>query len=917
MKKKTRENLLYIGIYTVIFFLICMIVFEPFWSTGRSFVWKVDGWSQHYKALQFYSNWLQDIARNLLENHRLAIPLWSQCIGFGNDIVTILHYYVIGDPLCLLSVFAPDKYMVNCYDVLMILRIYLAGLAFYAFCRCRGIGREAESWADWIRSTAGLLAATCMYLFAGYIFVMGLRHPYFINPMIYLPLMLIGLEKIFQGRSPALFIFMVMLSAVSNFYFFYIIGCNVIVYAVVRLLVRYGIREGKQVIVKLLQTAGYAVVGICLSGIMLIPVIRLFLQAERTATSGGIQLFYESEFYENLPALFFTSIEGGTHHTLMGYSFIAFLCVIALFLERKRHTDRKVMFLVLTAVICLPLAGKVFHGFAYASNRWIFGYALLVAFIVAGEWDSLFSFGKKKLAVLALLSAVLTFYLWKKEELMPGAVFVSIIVLLFGTLLVLALFRLDREKRYIWLQSLLVFSLVIVSVCVNGFYCFAPQGYNRAASFKIKEEARNYLDAPTDIAVKNVVGDDIGYARYSAPFNLIERNSTLKSGLMSTHFYWSLAEKWPSHLFSELGLPNKTDHVYRELDSRTVIDTLTGVKYYVVRTGDTGYLPYGYVEKGSCQVDTEEGPESYTVYENTYALPIGYTYDRYMDRTSYEKLDEQDRERAMLDSVLLETDLPEYEKSEPAERSQELPFTVAEEKNVETEGNTFRVKKDGGKVTFRVNKQIRRSEVALRIKGLKFKGRKKRTKQLNITISEKKDIKKTVSKRLIYLTPNHVRYVGREDFFVNLGYSESGCEEITIRFPRKGRYSMDELTVLGLPLDGYEEAVSERKENVLEHMEIGTNRITGQISLEKSKILFLSIPYSEGWTARVDGKKTQVLRANTMFMALPLSEGSHEITLTYRTPWMNLGAGVSAFGILCCAAIAIMRKRGRQDQETV
>ena len=167
MKKKTRGNLLYIGIYTVIFFLICMIVFEPFWSTGRSFVWKVDGWSQHYKALQFYSNWLQDIVRNLLENHRLAIPLWSQCIGFGNDIVTILHYYVIGDPLCLLSVFAPDKYMVNCYDVLMILRIYLAGLAFYAFCRCRGIGGEAESRADWIRSTVGLLAATCMYLFAG------------------------------------------------------------------------------------------------------------------------------------------------------------------------------------------------------------------------------------------------------------------------------------------------------------------------------------------------------------------------------------------------------------------------------------------------------------------------------------------------------------------------------------------------------------------------------------------------------------------------------------------------------------------------------------------------------------------------------------------------------------------------------
>lgn len=51
--------------------------------------------------------------------------------------------------------------------------------------------------------------------------------------------------KILEKKSPALFIAMVCLSAVSNFYFFYIIGCNVIVYVLIRLFTRYGLRRWK------------------------------------------------------------------------------------------------------------------------------------------------------------------------------------------------------------------------------------------------------------------------------------------------------------------------------------------------------------------------------------------------------------------------------------------------------------------------------------------------------------------------------------------------------------------------------------------------------------------------------------------------------------------------------------------------
>ena len=51
---------------------------------------------------------------------------------------------------------------------------------------------------------------------------------------------------------------------------------------------------------------------------------------------------------------------------------------------------------------------------------------------------------------------------------------------------------------------------------------------------------------------------------------------------------------------------------------------------------------------------------------------------------------------------------------------------------------------------------------------------------------------------------------------------------------------------------------------------MGTNEITGDISVSEKKALVLSVPYSKGFTAYVDGKETKLQKANTMFMALEL-----------------------------------------------
>ena len=117
-KSDTRKHYnSYFVMYTILFAALSILFFYGFWKAKLSFVWNVDGRTQH-----------------ILFKHKLEIPLWSFSIGYGSDIITTLHYYVIGDPLCLLSIFVPDRYMVHFYDIMILFRVYLAGLSFSVYC---------------------------------------------------------------------------------------------------------------------------------------------------------------------------------------------------------------------------------------------------------------------------------------------------------------------------------------------------------------------------------------------------------------------------------------------------------------------------------------------------------------------------------------------------------------------------------------------------------------------------------------------------------------------------------------------------------------------------------------------------------------------------------------------------------------
>ncbi len=90
------------------------------------------------------------------------------------------------------------------------------------------------------------------------------------------------------------------------------------------------------------------------------------------------------------------------------------------------------------------------------------------------------------------------------------------------------------------------------------------------------------------------------------------------------------------------------------------------------------------------------------------------------------------------------------------------------------------------------------------------------------------------------------------------------------------------------------------------------NSRTIDLVMSQPGYLVLAYTHYPGWSATVDGRPTEILRANYAFMALPLEAGSHQVVLQYRPISFMLGAVVSSLSVLAVigtAAVAFSAAR--------
>ena len=934
----------YILIYTILYLILAGLLVFFFKLQNRSLVYHADAWRQHLRALAYYGKWLRGNLWHLLHDHSLTPQAWSFGLGYGSDVLTTLHYYCIGEPLTALTVFIPERFTKYYFEFLILLRPYLAGLSFSAYAEYM-IGRKQLHGTGSCTTTGSgsfpILCGALCYVFSGTVLYLGMLHPFFVTPMIYLPLLLLGVEKVLRERKPRIFLVTVWLAALSNFYFFYMLAWMTAVYALVRVIARtrgeQAIRNAgagtagagqthrrncaswiPEALRRLLQLLGYAAAGTMAAGAVLIPILVQFQSDPRNATSYGLPLFYEKEYYSELLKNAVTFINHPLYDTELCLSVVCIAAVITLFFLRG-HGQLKLAVIGAAVMLCLPAAGYVMNGGSYVINRWTFAVEFLFAFVLTVVWS-------------------------------------------------------DEQVRFRGknIGRGLAFSLVLVTIALNIVigYVRIPAGENGGSGqngfpseFADEQTAEEYMTAANrneSAAVTQYAAAAENPVFYRYTGRDLTYNAGTQTQTSSTQFCWSLANGSVADFFKALGVNEEQNFSYTGLDDRTALEALAGVKYYTIAYDndyEKQFVPYGFADCGTVEAWNPEeslqeksgavyGDDSwepvvptYHIYQNTFALPIGYTYTGFVPGSAFEAMDLTERQEALLQGVVLESEesvkASGLAQVQPKFSEEKRTYTVETGDGVsyaaDTSAPCFRVTKEGAKVTLRFE-AAEEAETYLVLRDLDAgpldgeDGESDSAGNLSnleseypISVKALREGTPLTDKRLNFKTEINQYYSGLKDFAMNMGYRDKGADTFEIVFQKPGIYSMSELAVVVQPTEEMMRHAVDRLVCTMTDVDLHRNpvsfassEITGTVNAEQDRYLVFSIPYSKGWTVYDNGKKAELQKANLMYLGMPIEAGSHEIRLVYRTPGGTAGILVSLAGVILMIFLCRRSSRGQR-----
>jgi len=108
-------------------------------------------------------------------------------------------------------------------------------------------------------------------------------------------------------------------------------------------------------------------------------------------------------------------------------------------------------------------------------------------------------------------------------------------------------------------------------------------------------------------------------------------------------------------------------------------------------------------------------------------------------------------------------------------------------------------------------------------------------------------------------------------------------------------------------------ALEKRKEQGLQVEKFSNTHIVGSVNItDDSKYMMTSIPYSEGWKVKVDGKDVPVTKAWNSFISFPITSGQHKVEFVFSQKGRVTGAALT---LISLTTLYIVRRDYKKDDK--
>lgn len=929
---KLRNNKYFI--YTLLFIVIAFFTFIWFIVYGKTFIYNVDAYMQHYSFLVKLRRFVTDIFSSG------SVSLWSWDTGYGSD--TIGNFAIVFcDPFAYIAAAFKPEYIDIGYTVSVILRLYTAGITMMTFLSYRN------------KSRFQTIVGGTVYAFSSWA-IGCIRHAFFLNPLVLFPLIILGIDKIDKEKKPFIFVVSVVLSLITSFYFSYMSALLAITYIVLKYFLENENRKSfKEFVQRFLKFVFYVIIALFIAAPIFIPVFYTLINANKTS---GVQInvFHVlKDAFRYIPS-YISNFEINANYSYTSLSMICIAMIPAMIIDFKRKLNRlpALMTFICAVMAAFPFFGSVFNAMSYSVGRWcyMFAFFFVWAGVSALDLEKFKDFEYKKsykfifsvmiiIFAVSLVLAKMIFNVFPDENLYIALLNIAFLVIFAGVVC--------SDARYLKApKTFIILFLVIFNLGLVYSVDFAPN---------LSDELSKYMDAGKPYKQYSISAQRVGTEIDDMDFYRIDQaeNSTPTGYTLFTHtpanenmFYgtrsiYSYISTIDNRIFDyHKALCNSAGY-YRRIctnsnDNRSRINFLQGVKYFIGNNRNRGVISSQYAGYGFKKYKTVDGVE---VLKNRYDASLGYVFKNTISQSNFIKYDYLDREQVMMQACVVsdseETQTPEINKNDIYLDSKKIDYEIKSEKDLKLSNNKINVESKDSRLTIKTDR-IENSEVYVVFKNLIKKPLPYQLYKNSCLESESKIEKSKfdaqnisyhpygnfniyinklgITKRLVNADGDNQGFSDVKDFIANLGFYKSTSGEITIDFKAIGEYTFDSIDVVAVSQNNFKNQVRELEDNRLKVSVLHDNYIKGTVNAEDDGTLYLNIPYNDGWKVYVDGEEQKTYIADIAFTGLDIDKGKHTVELKYRPVGFYGGLIMSIIGIAVFIIILVLKKQTKKQK---
>ena len=179
-----------------------------------------------------------------------------------------------------------------------------------------------------------------------------------------------------------------------------------------------------------------------------------------------------------------------------------------IFSKKKKYTGLKLGFVLLNLFLLIPFAGHVLNGFSYVSNRWIWAYGMLIAYILVQAYPELFTLQireKWRIFIMLLVYCVLALF---SESARSERNIMAIMLLVLAVFTVFSYGNIFTQGKYL---CGMIVAVLVASILLNVSYQYSYEK-DYLSEFEEKGQALEALQSGPDQAIQKL--DDSSVTRY-------------------------------------------------------------------------------------------------------------------------------------------------------------------------------------------------------------------------------------------------------------------------------------------------------------------------------------------------------------------------------------------------------------------